>query len=140
MAITFRRLNHCAIGAPSGGQDKVRQFYGKVLGLKEVALPPTLTAVYEIVWFELLDFLLHIEFSHNFVQPKTWMENGVIMLGRHVALEVKDIKAVRKTIVDSGAVIHEAVALPDRDRFYCEDPFGNVIELIEFHKDQAARA
>jgi catechol 2,3-dioxygenase-like lactoylglutathione lyase family enzyme len=136
MAISIRRLNHITVGAPSGQQAKARAFYGTLLGLKEVALPASLTAVYEIVWFELLDFLLHVEFTHNYVQPKVWTENGVVMLGRHTAIEVKNIKEVRKAMEDAGVVIHEAVVLADRDRYYSEDPFGNVLEIIEFHKDQ----
>jgi len=137
MAISLRRLNHITVSAPHGEQAKVRAFYGTLLGLKEVELPASLTAVYEIVWFELLDFLLHVEFAHNFVRPQpVWTENGVVMLGRHTALEVKNIKEVRKTLEDAKAVIHEAVVLADRDRFYTEDPFGNVWEIIEFHKDQ----
>jgi len=138
MAIPIRRLNHITVSAPSGEEAKAREFYGNVIGLKEIDLPPALTKVYEIVWFDLLDFILHIEFTHHYIQPKTWTENGVLMLGRHTAIEVKGIKEVRKTIADSGAVIHEAVVLADRDRFYCEDPFGNVLEIIEFHKDQTA--
>ena len=132
----MRRLNHVTVSAPSGEETKAREFYGTLLGWKEVALPATLTAVYEIVWFELFDFVFHIEFTHNFKRSHTWIENGVLMLGHHVAIEVKNIKEVEKTLKDAGVVLHEAVVLADRDRFYAEDPFGNVLEFIEFHKDQ----
>jgi len=136
MAISIRRLNHVNIGAPSGEEAKARHFYGTILGLKEVPLPSSLTDVYELVWFELLDFLLHIAFSHHFVRPVSSTENGVFMPGRHIAIEVKDIKDFRETMKANAVVIHEAVTMPDRDRFYIEDPFGNIIEIIEFHKDQ----
>lgn len=136
MAISLRRLNHFTVGAPSGEEAKVRHFYGELLGLKEIALPETLTKVYEIMWFDMLDFIFHIEFTHQYVRPITWVENGVFMPSRHVALEVFNINDVRKTLTDAGVVIHEAVTLADRDRFYAEDPNGNILELIEFHKDQ----
>ncbi len=138
MALSIRRLNHITVNAPSGEEAKVRHFYGTVLGLKEVDLPPSLTAIYEIVWFELLDYLLHIEFTHHYVRPLSPTENGVFMPGRHFAIEVRKIHDVRKDLEANGIPIHEAVELPDRDRFYCEDPFGNILEIIEFHRDQAA--
>jgi len=136
MSLSIRRLNHITINAPSGEEQKVRDFYGKILGLKEVELPRSLTAVYEIVWFELLDYLLHVEFTHHFVKPQTCIENGVLLPGRHFAIEIKGIKGVRRDLESNNIEILEAVEIPDRDRFYCVDPFGNVLELIEFHKDQ----
>ena len=78
MAISLRRLNHITVSAPSGEEAKAREFYGTLLGWKEVDLPANLTAVYGIIWFELFDFLLHIEFTKNFNRSHTWIENGVL--------------------------------------------------------------
>jgi len=50
---------------------------------------------------------------------------------RHVAVEVRDIRAVRAYLEREGAGILEAVPMVDRERFYLLDPFGNYIELIE---------
>jgi hypothetical protein len=38
---------------------------------------------------------------------------------------------VRAWLESRGAEIREAVVIPDRDRFYVLDPFGNYFELIE---------
>ena len=37
--VEFRRLNHVTINVPEGQEEKVRWFYGTVLGLKEVPDP-----------------------------------------------------------------------------------------------------
>jgi catechol 2,3-dioxygenase-like lactoylglutathione lyase family enzyme len=50
---------------------------------------------------------------------------------RHVAVEVTNIRAVRDYLRKQGAEIREAVVIPDRERFYVLDPFGNYFELIE---------
>lgn len=125
----YRRLNHVTINVPAGEHDKVRHHYGEVLGFTEVPSPSALAGHYDLIWFSCLDFLIHIDFTPPFFTPA---EN------RHPALEVKDIKAVRKHYTDMGADIREAVVIPDRDRFYVVDPFGNYIEIIEMHSDQKA--
>jgi catechol 2,3-dioxygenase-like lactoylglutathione lyase family enzyme len=136
MKIEFRRLHHITINAPSGEQKKIRWFYGSLLGLDEVPIPDQLGQLYEIVWFKLFDYLLHIECINNFVKPNENYENGTILPGRHIALEVKNIGEVRKTLKEAQVEIREAVTLLDRDRFYILDPFGNFIEIIEFFIDQ----
>jgi catechol 2,3-dioxygenase-like lactoylglutathione lyase family enzyme len=122
MTIKFRRLNHVTLAVPAGEHEKVRSCYGGVLGLKEIARPDALGSVYDLIWYECLDFLLHIDFTPPWFTPA---EN------RHVALEVIDIKDVRACLETRGAEIREAVVIPDRERFYVLDPFGNYFELIE---------
>jgi hypothetical protein len=46
-------------------------------------------------------------------------------------VEVKDLPAVRAYLEQQGAEIREAVAMPDRERFYLLDPCGNYFEIIE---------
>lgn len=131
--VTISRLNHITINAPSGEQEKIRWFYHKVMGLKEITPPAKLTEIYEIIWFQLLDFLLHIEFTKNFVKPIR-DESGPIMPGAHFAIEVENIKTFREELQEKGVAIKEAVTLADRDRFYLVDPFDNYIEIIQFYK------
>jgi len=133
MKIEFRRLNHITVNAPTGTQEKARFFYGAILGLKEVPRPGNLDEIYEIMWFQWLDFILHIEFVEEFSRPPVTYQNGAILPGRHIALEIKDLKQVRQSLEKARLTIHEAVTLADRDRFYVVDPFGNFLEFIEFH-------
>ena len=123
----YRRLNHVTINVPAGENDKVRAFYGGTLGLKEIPSPSALAGTYDLLWFECLNFLFHVDFTPPFFKPA---EN------RHAALEVKDINGVRKHFENCGAEIREAVVIPDRDRFYVLDPFGNYFEILEMHSDQ----
>ena len=50
---------------------------------------------------------------------------------RHLAIEVREIRAVRDYLGKHGTEIREAVVIPDRERFYVLDPFGNYFEFIE---------
>ncbi len=122
MRIEYRRINHVTVAVPAGEHEKVRAFYGGVLGLKEVKRPGALNQVYDLIWYEWMDILLHIDFTPPWTRPA---EN------RHVAVEVKDLPAIRAYLEQQGAEIREAVAMPDRERFYLLDPFGNYFEIIE---------
>ena len=125
MKLNATRLNHVTIAVPAGEHEKVRAFYGGILGLEEIERPAALNAVYDLMWFRLLDILLHLDFSPPWIQP---CEN------RHVALEIEDLGALRSYLESKGATIREAVVMPDRDRFYLLDPFGNYFELMEMKK------
>jgi catechol 2,3-dioxygenase-like lactoylglutathione lyase family enzyme len=122
MTIAYRRINHVTLAVPAGEHAKVREFYGQILGLQEVKRPEALGAVYDIIWYELLDILLHIDFTPPWTKTA---EN------RHIAVEVKDLDIVRAYLKENGVEIREAVSIPDRKRFYVLDPFGNYFELIE---------
>lgn len=122
MKIIYRRINHVTLAVPAGEHAKVRAFYCGVLGLQEVKRPEALGVVYDIIWFEWLDILRHIDFTPPWTKPA---EN------RHIAVEVNDLHAVRTYLEQKGAEIREAVVIPDRDRFYVLDPFGNYFEFIE---------
>ena len=121
--ISFRRLNHVTVAVPAGEEERVRAFYGGVLGLKELPRNQALVGHYTLIWYQLLDIQLHLDFTPPWVTPA---EN------RHVALEVRELKKVRAYLEAKGATIREAVVMPDRDRFYVLDPFGNYFEFIEF--------
>jgi catechol 2,3-dioxygenase-like lactoylglutathione lyase family enzyme len=122
MKINVRRLDHITVAVPAGEHERVRGFYAGVLGLEEIPRPAALNAVYDLMWFKFLDILLHLDFSPPWVRPA---EN------RHIALEVTDLPAIRRYLEGKGATIREAVPMPDRDRFYLLDPFGNYFELLE---------
>src|SRR5476651_2197897 len=94
----YKRLNHVTINVPAGEHDKVRAFYGDVLGLKEIPFPKALASTYDLIWFECLDFLIHVDFTPPFFKPA---EN------RHVALEVRNLTSILKHLEDRGAEIRE---------------------------------
>ena len=123
--LNVKRINHLTVAVPAGEHERVRAFYGGVLGLEEIPRPPELNAVYDLMWFRLLDILLHIDFTPPWTKPA---EN------RHIALEIRDLPNVRRYLEGKGATIREAVQMEDRERFYLLDPFGNYFELLEMHR------
>jgi catechol 2,3-dioxygenase-like lactoylglutathione lyase family enzyme len=127
--ITFRRVNHVTVAVPAGQEEKVRAFYAGVLGLREVPQDKALVGRYQLIWYELWDILLHLDFTPPWVTPA---EN------RHLALEVNNLEEVRKYLESKGAEIRNAVPMPDRNRFYLIDPFGNYFELIELKSSAVA--
>jgi catechol 2,3-dioxygenase-like lactoylglutathione lyase family enzyme len=86
MKIEYQRINHVTLAVPGGEHEKVRAFYGGVLGLKEVDRPDALKKVYDLIWYEWMDIRLHIGLTPPWTRPA---EN------RHVAVEVKHIHTVR---------------------------------------------
>jgi catechol 2,3-dioxygenase-like lactoylglutathione lyase family enzyme len=108
MDIDYRRINHLTIAVPAGEHQKVRAFYGGVLGLKEVERPEALNKVYDLIWYEWMEILLHLDFTPPWTKPA---EN------RHLAVEVKQIHTVRAYLEQQGAEILEAVPMPDRERY-----------------------
>ena len=69
MKIEYRRINHVTLAVPAGEHEKVRAFYGSVLGLKEVERPDALKKVYDLIWYEWMDILLHIDFTPPWIKP-----------------------------------------------------------------------
>jgi catechol 2,3-dioxygenase-like lactoylglutathione lyase family enzyme len=85
--IKVTRINHITIAAPAGEHDKVRAFYGELLGLEEIPHSGSLTSTYDLIWYKFLDILIHIDFTPPWTQSA---EN------RHVAMEVEDLAAIRR--------------------------------------------
>jgi hypothetical protein len=49
----------------------------------------------------------------------------------HVVFGVSDLDAVGGRLIQGGFRVVDDDALPDRRRFYCDDPWGNRLEFIE---------
>ena len=93
MNIEYRRVNHVTVAVPAGEHEKVRAFYGGMLGLTEVTSPAALGGAYDILWFQWLDILLHIDFTPPWVKPA---EN------RHVAVEVRQNSSLKYDLERGG--------------------------------------
>ena len=68
--LNAKRINHVTVAVPAGEHTRVRAFYGDILGLEEIPRPAELNAVYDLMWFKLLDILLHIDFTPPWHQPR----------------------------------------------------------------------
>jgi catechol 2,3-dioxygenase-like lactoylglutathione lyase family enzyme len=121
------RIQHVSIPFPPGGQTAARAFYGDTLGLREVAVPPTLNAA-RLVWYRAGDTELHLF-------EETPLED---LSGRHFCFALADAAALaelRARLVATGVAVEEVVAIPGRPRFVCRDPFRNLLEFTTLEYD-----
>ncbi len=119
--MTVRRLQHVSTPYPRGRRGDVRGFYGGVLGLEEKPVPHSLRDL-ELVWYAAGDGGLELHFLPDPVAPDPRAE-------RHFCLEVEDVAEWRRRIEAAGVETSDQVAIPNRPRFFCRDPFGNLIEF-----------
>ena len=118
------RIQHVSVPLPPGGQDAARAFYGGVLGLEEVPVPETLESI-NLVWYSLGDTELHL-----FVSELTGDRSA-----RHFCIELDDVEDQRHKLEAAGITVVGAPLIPGRPRYFCRDPFGNLIELTTIQYD-----
>ena len=63
------RLDHIQLAAPKGCEPAAREFYGEILGLRELAKPEALRGR-EGCWFQIGDHQLHIGVEAEFHAAK----------------------------------------------------------------------
>jgi len=115
------RLQHVSTPYTRGRQADVRAFYGDLLGLAEKRVPESLHAL-ELVWFSAGADELELHFLPDPVPPSPEAE-------RHLCLEVDDVEDWRRRLESAGVSTSDQIPIPNRPRFFCRDPFGNLIEF-----------
>jgi len=100
--------------------DEARAFYSGILGMTEVKYPSTFPN--PVIWFECGDQQIHLMIKD---EPDT-------ISPRHVAFQVEDAVKARLELEAKGVKIDETIPIPGADRFYLNDPDGNMIEIIEW--------
>jgi catechol 2,3-dioxygenase-like lactoylglutathione lyase family enzyme len=105
----------------------VRAFYGGLLGLVEKAVPASL-ADQELVWFEAGPLELELHFLPDPVPADRTAQ-------RHFCLEVDDLESWRRRLEEAEVETSDDTPIPNRPRFFCRDPFGNLIELTTIMGD-----
>lgn len=117
------RLHHVHLTHPPGAEDEARRFYGELLSLTELSKPTELTGRGGL-WFAVGDSQLHLGVEEESPESR-----------RHLALQVPDLAAMRERLLRAGCCLEEAIPLEGMSRFYCRDPFGNRLELLELCKE-----
>jgi catechol 2,3-dioxygenase-like lactoylglutathione lyase family enzyme len=114
-------IDHVQLLMPTGGESAARQFYGELLGLREVVKPDEL-AQRPGCWFVGIGgTAVHLAVDQRFIPAHK----------AHPGFIVADLAAAKEALVAGGArVVHDHAGLPVK-RCYTEDPFGNRIELID---------
>ena len=112
------RLQHASLCFPPGAYAEVRAFYGGLLGLEEIEVPPKLEPG-KFVWFRGgdPDIELHL------------MPGEVPRGDHHVCLAVEDVDRLRARLEADGYETSDGTEIVGRPRFFCRDPFGNLLEL-----------
>lgn len=118
-------LQHVSIPRPPGSEEMTRAFYSGVLGLEELPVPSTIQH-FDLIWFALgPDAELHV-FSQEPIESAT---------RQHFCLVVEDLPGLRKKLVEGGYETWEPDVIRGRPRFFCRDPFQNIIEFTTIQAD-----
>ena len=120
-------LQHVSIPRPAGEGNArwARQFYGELVGLEEKPVPNSITH-HDLIWFKIgEDTELHV-----FVE-----EDSPTNSNRHFCLNVGDVEAMKQGLIVGGYETWSPDAIPGRPRFFCRDPFDNVVEFTQIADD-----
>ncbi len=114
-------IDHVQIAAPAGCEPVARQFFGELLGLTEIEKPEPLRGRGG-VWFSVGAQQLHIGVEDAFAPARK----------AHPALRVESVRLdeIAERLAGAGCMVRWDDALSGMRRFYCEDPWGNRIELL----------
>jgi hypothetical protein len=120
-------LQHVSIPRPPGEESAqlARQFYSGVVGLTEKPTPATIAHL-DLVWFGIgQDTELHV-FAEADISSAS---------GRHFCLNVGDVEAMRQTLIQASYQPWSPDEIRGRPRFFCRDPFGNIVEFTQISED-----
>jgi catechol 2,3-dioxygenase-like lactoylglutathione lyase family enzyme len=109
------QIDHVQLAAPPGCEREARNFYGELLGMREIEKPEALRR-HGGVWFE----HLHIGVEDSFSPARK----------AHPALRVDQLELLAERLVENAVEVVWDDALPGVNRFYTEDPWGNRLEFL----------
>ncbi len=115
-------IDHVQLAAPPGCEPAAREFYGRLLGLRELEKPARLRARGG-AWFALGDRQLHIGVQDPFTPARQ----------AHPGLRMADERALTALAVRlqaAGARVSWDAELEGIRRFFTDDPWGNRLELL----------
>jgi catechol 2,3-dioxygenase-like lactoylglutathione lyase family enzyme len=120
MSFSVTQIHHIQIAAPEGCESAARDFYGSILGMKEIEKPTKLRARGGC-WFQCGSQQVHIGVERNFNPARK----------AHPAFAVFRLDELREILTGRGTTIVDDDDLAGVRRFYAEDPWGNRLEFVE---------
>jgi len=111
-------IDHVQLAIPAGGEERARAFFGDLLGMPEVPVPPALVGKASS-WFVSGTAVVHIGVEEPFSPARK----------AHPCLLTSDLDGLQRTLEDSGHACVRAQDIPGVERFHTHDPFGNRIEF-----------
>ncbi len=118
-----KRLQHTSVPMPPGGEQTARDFYGSVLGMREIPKPEGLAAM-KLVWFAAGD-------DGDEVHVFTDEGLGSNSSAQHLCLQVDDLADYERRLSDAGYTVDIPETIYNRPRLFTRDPFNNLIELVQ---------
>jgi len=113
-------LHHVQVSCPPGSQDTLRDFYGGVLEMTELAKPPLLAARGG-VWFRRGTAEIHCGVEEDFRPARK----------AHPGLVCADVDAVAAACSAAGHDVSWDENFPGFRRCYVYDPVGNRLEFMQ---------
>jgi len=120
--MAIRGIDHVQLAAPPGCEPEARRFFGELLGLREVEKPAALRGRGG-AWFAVgAGQQLHVGIDPQFTPERK----------AHPALRVGagELESLAERLIAAGVPVVWDELIPDQQRFYCDDPWGNRLELI----------
>src|SRR2546421_12950759 len=116
--VTF--LHHVNVTVPPGLEQATKDFYGSVLGLKQVPKPAA--ARQSGAWYQIGENQLHLSVEDE--PPST--------SSRHVCFTVDDLAEAEKKFRDADVeIIFVPRPIAGTRRFYVRDPGSNQLEIVQ---------
>jgi len=115
-------IDHVQLAAPAGCEPEARRFFSGLLGLQEIPKPVRLAAKGG-AWFRAGAQELHIGVEQDFTPARK----------AHPGLKVGrgELDGLAERLSGAGTNVIWDDAIEGVRRFYCEDPWGNRLELSE---------
>jgi len=114
-------LHHVNVTVPPELEAATKDFYGAVLGLKQVPKPAA--ARQSGAWYQIGATQLHLSVEDEETGP---------LSSRHICFAVSDLAAAEKRFRDAGVeIIPDPRPVPRTQRFYVRDPGGNQLEIVQ---------
>jgi catechol 2,3-dioxygenase-like lactoylglutathione lyase family enzyme len=113
-------LDHVQLAMPPKREAEAERFYAGLLGLERVPKPQPLAAKGGC-WFRMGAVQIHLGVEQDFRPARR----------AHPALIVAGLEALSGKLQSSGVAVRFNEELPGVRRCFVDDPFGNLIELID---------
>jgi catechol 2,3-dioxygenase-like lactoylglutathione lyase family enzyme len=118
-------INHVNVTVPAALELAAKQFYGDVLGLRQIPKPegPRKNVG---AWYESGGLQLHLSIEDGAQNERS---------ERHVCYLVESVAGAEEHFRIAGMkIIPDQSPIIGRQRFYVRDPGGNLIELVQAKK------
>ena len=113
-------LHHVNVTVPAELESAAKDFYGLVLGLRQIPKPPT--SRQSGAWYQIGETQLHLSIE----------DEEQSLSSRHVCFTVSDLSEAEERFRTAGVeIIPDPRPRADSPRFYVRDPGGNQLEIAQ---------